>query len=614
MSPPALLAYLASSLSSSPSPGTHNYHLAVTRSQSQRSHALFPHATNARHAKVYHQEVLVVLSEKRDIPPHQHADEGRHDANDVSEGQQEQGAQQEARTGEDEGTAASFSSSTLASVPVLPSVLADSAAPIALPSAPPTAPPADASPGIEKRTSHIPLVALEATLYHIPSSRCTLVYISKVDTTGLSPSSSSSLGSVPTRTLTAAFLSYHLLYPSPPGTPEKEQGLWRSRIHLFARSQGQYLFPGSVDNKGKRVLDDKGLLRWWKGTAERAVLAVEAARAVALPVAQGEGAAAGKKPDDLRMFYLIPGLTHLESLPYVPPSPLPSLSTSWTYSHPYSTLTSPLHPPSIPLSSLPLTDHLPSFPDDPKSRFLHSLTSSTVSPSGTPGDWDDVHLSLSSHTITTGQAPGARKAAVEADLQRERKRLVEGVPGGVEEWWERMAFRQECCSGVLVGFFTLASGEPSPSSSLVSSSSSAPPPSPSKFAAHPRPQPYPLALPPPLFTKLWSAFHNQDYSLSALPKLAEGAEKWRSDVERVAKAEWSESRRAGAGDDGEAKEKEEQEEDEWKKVWEREAMRTFMLLGPEKAEGQGEKRKAEEEKPKVNTLMVRKKKKPKVEA
>ncbi|GAA6033450.1 hypothetical protein JCM8097_001402 [Rhodosporidiobolus ruineniae] len=620
---PSLLDFLSSSLSSAPLPGKHSYHLAVTRSAPQRSHALFPHASNARTAKVYHQEVLVVLSERRQVPTDNGGGEAGKDATDAPND-----AAREAEPGQ--AAAGSLSSNAGAPVEEGKDVLPLSAAAGGA-SAAATSGEGAATTTIskgEKHEAHIPIVAIEATLCTIPSSSSALVYVSKVDTTGLtppSPSSPSSAQPAPTRLLVASFLAFHLLHPP--------SGAERVRIHIFARSQGQYLFPGSVENATKRVLDDKGLLRWWKGTVERAVKRVEEekARAAAPPQPASETAAPATSilpaptPEatavqqaGLRLFYLIPGLTHLESLPYVPPSPLPGLVTPWTYTHPYASLSSPLHPAHVPPAHVPLTDHLPAFPDDPKARFLSSLTSSTVSPSGTPGDWDDVHLALSSSTFTTGQAPGAKRAAVEADLERERKRLVEGVPGGVEEWWERMAFRQECCSGQLVGFFVVAAGEPSPSSSTSSSASAVAlppaPPSPAKSSsardsrdareARDAKGEYPLALPPSLFTKLWSAFHNQDYALPSLSKLTGAVERWRGDVERVARVEYderAEGRREGEG------------EGEFEKTWREEGMRVLEVEGPEvvaAGEGGGVKRPAPVEEKKVNVLAPRKRKKP----
>ncbi|KAI5986217.1 hypothetical protein EDD15DRAFT_2390001 [Pisolithus albus] len=66
--------------------------------------------------------------------------------------------------------------------------------------------------------------AIEASVYHIPSTSSAIVYVSKS----------------PTSTLVRAFLS-----------PLPVDHLW---IHLFARAQSQYLFPNSADFPGKTTV------------------------------------------------------------------------------------------------------------------------------------------------------------------------------------------------------------------------------------------------------------------------------------------------------------------------------------------------------------------------
>ncbi|GEM11296.1 DNA damage response protein [Rhodotorula toruloides] len=538
--PPSLLDHLSTALATVP--GSHSYAIDT--------------------AKIWHEEVFVIVSEKREVVVP--ADGSGQGVTGSGEGE----AMEYASGGE-----ASASGVAMSGPAVAPPVASTSSA-------------SNSSNGTSQKTERrcVPVAGLEASLYTIPSTSTSLLYISKVDTSGLSPPSS---GPSPTRTLVSSFISYFLLH-----TPH---GSTRVRVHIFARSQGQYLFPGSVDNKGKKVLDDKGLIRWWKKTIEQATLEAQSAK-------QG-----GEPSSPLKLFYLVPGLSYLESLPYVSAATISPL-IAWTYSHPYSALSSPLHPPASP-STHPLTDHIPSFPDDPKSRFLHSLTSSSISSSGTPGDYDDVFLSLASNTFATGQTPAQMLADIERGLERERKRLIEGVPGGVEEWWEGMAFRQECCAGQLVGFFVVAGGEPDRTAlapvPIVS------PPSPTKSTSsissttNGAPRPAPLSLRPTVYTKLWSVLHNFDYSLPALPKLAEAVERWEEGLKKALKAE--------EGGEGE----EASDEAEWKKRFEREVRREIEVENPlpAGAVGAGEKRAADDEagqeadKPKVNVLAPRKKKK-----
>jgi regulator of Ty1 transposition protein 109 len=87
------------------------------------------------------------------------------------------------------------------------------------------------------------IYALEILIYRFQSGP-PIIYVSKADTTGLSPASI-------TRPITTAFLRY-LLQLTGGGT-----------VQLFARSQGQYIFPGSAYNGRKHILDDPALIKWW---------------------------------------------------------------------------------------------------------------------------------------------------------------------------------------------------------------------------------------------------------------------------------------------------------------------------------------------------------------
>lgn len=610
--PPSLIDYLSTQLAASV-PGKHDYALHVVRSEPQRSHALFPHATNAKHAKVWHEETLVVLSERRPVP--QDAPRGNAAAD---------GTEQPRSVDAETGAAANGEGATASSLSTAPSDTVASTSAATAPPATDSTPESRSNPAAERtHVALIPIAALEASLYFVPSSSCALLYISKVDTTGLSTSPHS-----PTRTLVSAYIAHALAHPP--------HGARRLRVHVFARAQGQYLFPGSVDNTAtKRVLDDKGLVRWWKATLERACVA-----------AKGESNAA---VDPLR-WYLVPGLAYLESLPYVPATP------GWTYGHPYSSLSSPLHPPSDAPTAHPVPDHVPAFPDDPKSRFLHSLTSSPVSASGTPGDYDDAFRALGSATFSAGLTPAGKLVELERQVERERARLVGGVRGGVEEWWERMAFRQECCAGQLVGFFVVAVGEerapttsgeavppaaaaeaPAPPTSATPpttststsvsapTSSLAPPASPAKSSSHaPAPKRHTLSLRPAQYTKHWSTLHNFDYALAALPRLAGAVRRWSEGLERAC---WSAEEDAGAvegewegvgavgGGDGEGRGKE-----EWRRRYEGEVFREVRVENPLPAAaapgqaaagggGAGGEKRAAAEAPKVNVLAPRKKKK-----
>ena len=97
--------------------------------------------------------------------------------------------------------------------------------------------------------------AIEACVYAFPNSESAILYISKVDGTGQGNFPS------PTSTLIRAFLFFYASPRSPAFASPSTHHLW---IHLFARSQRQYLFPNSADHPNKKPLGDVALCKWWK--------------------------------------------------------------------------------------------------------------------------------------------------------------------------------------------------------------------------------------------------------------------------------------------------------------------------------------------------------------
>jgi regulator of Ty1 transposition protein 109 len=108
--------------------------------------------------------------------------------------------------------------------------------------------------------------AIEACVYTFPTSDSTILYISKVDGTGqgIFPS--------PTSSLLRAFGVFYASPRSPVYTAPTTHHLW---IHLFARSQRQYLFPNSGDHPNKKPLGDVALCKWWKQNLSDIAKAVE---------------------------------------------------------------------------------------------------------------------------------------------------------------------------------------------------------------------------------------------------------------------------------------------------------------------------------------------------
>ncbi|KAG9228792.1 histone acetylation protein-domain-containing protein [Amylocarpus encephaloides] len=169
----------------------------------------------------------------------------------------------------------------------------------------------------------------------------------------------------------------------------------RSVISLFARAQDQYLFPGSVEYTGKHVLDDRGLIRWWSRVLDPLITNSKACSKLCDLKHGGKG------------YLLIPGLDSHETIAYVPRRPS-SKTPPWTMGHPLREISR--HSEDIPPRCL-----VPHFPDDPKARFLDELDDELPDGKGmSNGQWKSVK--------------------------------------SLDQFWDMMAFRQECSAGRLVGF------------------------------------------------------------------------------------------------------------------------------------------------------------------
>ncbi|MBW0514592.1 hypothetical protein O181_054307 [Austropuccinia psidii MF-1] len=348
----------------------------------------------------------------------------------------------------------------------------------------------------------LPVFALEASLYSLHSASIGLLYISKIDTTGLAPLPA------PSGLLTIAFINYFLLHP--------QKSCQNLRIHIFARAarEGQYLFPGSAENVlggsgdgapqnfenhkfGKRILDDQQLIKWWHKILSKILIQFNQSN-----------------QKHLLGFYILPGFDQDESRDILPIPP--NLKSLWNYGHPYHSIPSIFssgHP------SDPISDLIPAFADDPKARFLHSLANSSTNPAGEPGDWDDAINERST-------------VALEADRARERSRMNHV---SVNEFWERMGGRQECCDGRVSAFFVLFTPSTNPQNSnsgenqksnhqingLNSRNLS------SGLSDEPRMRL--IGVPRNVWVSLWSKIHNQDYSKS--DAAAKGYCQWIEDLQ-----------------------------------------------------------------------------------
>lgn len=236
-----------------------------------------------------------------------------------------------------------------------------------------------ATPKCEDR-GELAIVALEILIFSTPA--LTTVFVSKADSTGygsLLKSSNGDNASI-TKPVIQAFINFLL-----------EPRLTESRVvlSLFARSQDQYLFPGSVDNSEKHVLDDRQLIKWWSRVSD----------AVLRPHVTED------QDQQISAHLVVPGLEKGETKAFFPPSSRTDASGAprWSNDYPVDSLTVD--------ASLPPRCLIPRLPDDPKSRFLTDLDTDYVA--------EDGHW----RTVKT-----------------------------LDQFWEFMSYRQECSAGRLVGF------------------------------------------------------------------------------------------------------------------------------------------------------------------
>lgn len=402
------------------------------------------------------------------------------------------------------------------------------------------------------------IAAISAHLYTFSSSTPSILYISKVDSSGYS----SSTTPLPlTRHLIRAFILYFLAEcPA-------------LRVQLFARAQRQYLFANSADWKGKKVLGGAGLCKWWKGVYE------DVASSWASSSGTGPaGLELEEKKQNMKLGFILPGYDEQEAKTLLGAGrPLPK-GLHWAYTPPF---TSPLIPsPSSPtvsvsgsgsgsVTKVSLATLIPSLPDDPKTRFLEELVSEHPRPPNTCAS--STTTATTSSTTAEKKQGGQEESKSEPEPESESgsgngngpdKRQGGGKEGnktrkereaeedaaqrtfaenilhavGIAEFWERMGFRQECASGDVTGFFTLesrsvlgmglerkhASGESSPATTTTATAKNV------------------LALLPQAITeRLLTALTNLDFANPALA--VEGSTIWLEQTHSIVAGEVGEA-------------------------------------------------------------------------
>ncbi|KAJ5113920.1 hypothetical protein N7456_002454 [Penicillium angulare] len=258
--------------------------------------------------------------------------------------------------------------------------------------------------------AEIIVFGMEVLVYN--SAHLTTIFVSKADSTGLLhllklPQKVSVL-----RLVSHTFLSYLARTHQRPGV--------RLVISLFARAQNQYLFPASIENPEKHVLDDRGLIKWWCRAVDP-ILRENEPESVSQETKPLDQTAEAAKAS-ATAYLIVPGCDRFETRNFFPASFKSDAQDRprWLASYPLKQM---VQDPSGPPRSL-----VPRLPDDPKTRFLIDLDDELPEPA--EGEEKLVH---------NGQWRSVRS---------------------LDQFWEMMSFRQECSAGRLVGFLWLVINPP----------------------------------------------------------------------------------------------------------------------------------------------------------
>ncbi|KAK5631108.1 hypothetical protein RRF57_006823 [Xylaria bambusicola] len=252
------------------------------------------------------------------------------------------------------------------------------------------------------RTSDVLVLGLEIYVYTTAFS--TAIFVAKADSTGYLFLQSTPPGFSPIRTVTATFLNFLIEHRRRPSK--------QLIINLFARAQSQYLFPGSVKNDQKHILDDRGLIKWW----------CRVLNPILEDHVQNDTT---RNWDHVHGYLVIPGLDDYETRAFVPRTE--HATHNWSLHHPLE-LISPYTKDTANYGCIPPRCLIPTYPDDPKARFVEELEESTSEKAKLLGGWK--------------------------------------TPKTLDQFWEMMAFRQECSSGRMTGFVWLVFEPPAASTSL----------------------------------------------------------------------------------------------------------------------------------------------------
>lgn len=282
--------------------------------------------------------------------------------------------------------------------------------------------------------SEIIVFGIEVPVYG--TAHLTTIFVSKADSTGYLHLLHSTAKVSLLRLITHTFLSFLV-------RTHRRQNV-RLVLSLFARAQNQYLFPGSIHNAHKHVLDDRGLIKWWCRVADPILREYESESDDSDDKGLLDRARESTK-SSATAFLIVPGCDQFETRGFFPPAAKTEDEKErprWVNRYPVRQLCHNLCAPTRCL--------IPRLPDDPKTRFLVDLDDELL-------DEDD--------------------GADGKDGNEEQKKRAPGQWWSVwslEQFWEVMAFRQECSAGRLVGFLWVVINPPGLENSVQMASSSVP--------------------------------------------------------------------------------------------------------------------------------------------
>ena len=284
------------------------------------------------------------------------------------------------------------------------------------------------------------LSALEARVYTLPNKFATIVYISKVDSSGYSALPAKYKPPAITSCLTRSFLRYYLLQQTRP-TP-------RVFCQLFARAQKQYLFANSSDGGEKKVLSGLGLCKWWRNVFERVATELQQE---AVAGAQGVGSS-----DRIQLQCWLPGAEPAEAKNMMESTgDISASNLQWSYDPPFGdTQATPMYDPEDTVRQLAYL--VPRFEDDPKARYLDELVISRAGKASAALKREGANKEAEplASTERTTKALHQKKKDDQARLRQEAALSLQNIKPA--DFWATLAGRQDCNPGDQTGFIGLA--------------------------------------------------------------------------------------------------------------------------------------------------------------